>query len=134
MPFYEYVAVDIEKSCKQCYNVFEIRQLISDEQVETCPKCKMPIRKLVSKSGGFIVKGREINQFSDVRHAKYWRDSNGIRHKVTPQDGRSYSPTISNRRKASPEEIQARKRVDATKDKKKRNIDSYNRFKKTIRK
>ena len=132
MPFYEYIAIDLESSCDHCYNIFEVRQLMSDERLTECPICENKIHRMIG-SGSFIVKGKEMNQYNDVRTAKYWRDSNGIKHKVTPQDGRSNSLTIGNRKKATPEEVQQRKKVADVMNKKKRNSDSYNRFKKSVK-
>lgn len=134
MPFYEYIAENVDKSCEECYNVLEVKQSILDDTLTECLHCGQPIRKLISSVGGSITKGKEMNQFNDVKYAKYWRDSNGVRHKVTPQDGRSQSPTISNRNVATEAEIKVRKQVDAAKDKKKRNQKSYRKYVKSIKK
>ena len=56
-----------------------------------------------------------MNNYNDVRHAKYWRDKNGVRHKVTNADGYSNSPTVSRRVTASPEQIEDRKKSDKKK-------------------
>lgn len=116
MPFYEYKAKFKDKSCKYCKKSFEISQSIKSEPLPCCPKCGNEIEKLVSLPAGHVIKGRQINTYNDVLKAKYWRDKNGIRHRVTPADGHSKSSTVD-KQTASPELIAARKKVDAEKDK-----------------
>jgi predicted nucleic acid-binding Zn ribbon protein len=132
MPIYEYKSIDADKGCEFCINIFEIQQKMSDNTLEKCPQCGADIVKIMSLIGGVIMSGKEINQYSDVKGAKYWRDSNGVRHKVTNSDGSSKSPTISNRNSAPQETIKRRKMIDAAKDKRKRRIESYNRAKNAI--
>ncbi|HOP49157.1 MAG TPA: zinc ribbon domain-containing protein [Ignavibacteriales bacterium] len=50
MPTYEYF-------CKNCNEVLEIYQKITDEPLKSCPKCNSEIKKLVSKNAGIIFKG-----------------------------------------------------------------------------
>jgi hypothetical protein len=71
---------------------------------------------LVSLPAGHIIKGRQINEYNDVLKAKYWRDKNGVRHKVTPSDGSSGAATVK-KQTASPELVDYRKKRDAEKDK-----------------
>ena len=49
MPTYEY-------ECPKCPRVFEVRQRISEEPLETCEVCGGPVRRLLSAST-FILKG-----------------------------------------------------------------------------
>lgn len=49
MPIYEYVAADPEDCCPACRRGFEIRRPISRPPLETCPVCKKPVKKLLSK-------------------------------------------------------------------------------------
>ncbi|WP_228856083.1 FmdB family zinc ribbon protein [Desulfomarina profundi] len=49
MPVYEY-------ECRECENVFEVQQRISDDPLTHCPECDGPVRKLVSMSS-FQLKG-----------------------------------------------------------------------------
>ena len=49
MPTYEY-------ECSKCPRVFEVRQRISEEPLETCEVCGGPVRRLLSPST-FILKG-----------------------------------------------------------------------------
>lgn len=109
---YEYLAKDKNKSCKHCKSVFEVMQSITSEPLTHCPKCDNEIEKQVSLPAGHITPSRQMNQFNDVKKAKYWRDKNGIKHKVTDADGMASSPTVSNRVTASPEQIAARKKAD----------------------
>ena len=110
--FYEYIAKDKNKSCKYCKNVFEVMQSITSEPLTHCPKCGNEVEKQVSLPAGHVTKGRQMNQYEIVKKAKYWRDKNGIKHRVTDADGSRTSPTVSNRVTASPEQIAARKKAD----------------------
>ncbi|NQT29383.1 MAG: zinc ribbon domain-containing protein [Candidatus Saganbacteria bacterium] len=49
MPLYDY-------KCSKCGDVFEALQKMSDEPLKKCPKCKGPIKRLIS-SPGIIFKG-----------------------------------------------------------------------------
>lgn len=50
MPTYDYL-------CNQCGYKFEIFQAMSDEPLNTCPKCNGKVRRLVSGGTGLIFKG-----------------------------------------------------------------------------
>ena len=128
MPFYEYRASQVDKACDHCKNVFEVMQPITADALTQCPQCGGPIDRLISLPLGFIDRNRQANQYNDIKAAKYWRDKNGNRHPVTPQDGSLSSPTVSRRVTASPQEVAAKKRRDAARDKKRRTAASYNRF------
>ncbi|MDF1754973.1 MAG: zinc ribbon domain-containing protein [Verrucomicrobiales bacterium] len=49
MPIYEYVASDPEDACPACRRGFEIRRPLTRPPLETCPVCKKPVKKLLSK-------------------------------------------------------------------------------------
>ena len=49
MPLYDY-------KCSKCGNVFEALQKMNDAPLKKCPKCKGPIKRLIS-SPGIIFKG-----------------------------------------------------------------------------
>jgi len=115
MPFYEYIAVALQKSCEHCVECLEIRQSILDESLKECPHCGSPIQKKISLNGAFVTTGRQMNSYNDVKAAKYWRDKNGIRHRVTSADGSRSSPTVSRKVTASPEQIKNRKQKDKEK-------------------
>ena len=109
MPFYEYSAKNTNQSCEYCSDKFELMQSINDPCLKSCPKCGADVVKLVSLVGAFVFKGRQMNQYNIVKNSKYWTDQNGVRHKVTPADGSTHSPTVPSRVTASPEQISARK-------------------------
>ena len=50
MPTYEYM-------CEDCEHVFEKFQSMSDDPVETCPKCDGSVRRLISGGAGLVFKG-----------------------------------------------------------------------------
>ena len=52
MPLYEYIsehADDSEQSCRVCAKGFELRRPIDREALLTCPLCKNPVKKVISK-------------------------------------------------------------------------------------
>ena len=98
-----------EYECSKC-GVMEIIQGIKDDTLENCPECNgKEFIKLISLCGGIIISNREANQYSDIKRAKYWRDKNGVRHKVGPGDGHTGSGTVT-KRTVSPEVAEARRR------------------------
>ncbi len=112
----------------------EIFHRMSEDAYKVCPECgKKGLERLISGGAAFIMKGRQMNQYNDVKLAKYWRDQNGVRHKVGPGDGSSSSPTVPKRQTASPSEIQARIQRDKKLSKRERNDASYRRYVKKIR-
>lgn len=134
MPFYEYKAADPEKSCEHCQEIFvEMQSILSDPLAE-CPQCGSKIDRLISQIGGVVMRGRQANQYNDILQAKYWRDQNGVRHKVGPGDGHSNAPTVPKRQTASPTEVEARIKRDKAKDKVRRQRDSYGRFLRQVKK
>ena len=131
MSTYEYLGTNPE--CELCSSIFEVVQSIKDDPLKTCPCCGLPIEKRISLVHGYIVSNREANQFSDIKQAKYWRDKNGDRHPVTPSDGCSKSATVSKQTK-SPEEVAVIKKRASALAKQRRIDDSYDKFKKQVKK
>ena len=118
MPTYEY-------ECGSC-GVVEIFHAMSDAVKIECPECgKKGLERLISGGAAVIMKGREANQYNDIKAAKYWRDRDGIRHRVGPGDGNSKSPTASRKRRHTDEQIAAIKKRDKQLDKKRREQTSY---------
>ena len=115
MPFYEYQCKNKENSCNHCVELLELRQSIQDVPMGKCPHCGSEIEKLVSLPGAVIMAGRQMNQYNEVKHAKFWRDKNGVRHKVTAADGSRSSPTVAKKVTVSPETVKARKQIDKEK-------------------
>jgi len=120
MPTYEY-------QCSDC-GVIEIFHGIKEDPHTVCPCCKKSgMVRLISGGSGVIIAGREANQFDDIKYAKYWRDKNGMRHRVTPQDGSSKSATIK-KQTVSPEEVQRRIKQERENTKRKRTEQSYRKY------
>jgi putative FmdB family regulatory protein len=127
MPTYEY-------NCEVC-GIIEIFHSIMDDPHKVCPKCgSKGLEKIVSLGGAVIIKNRQANQYNDILQAKYWRDHNGVRHRVGPGDGHSNSPTVPRQQTASPAEVQARIQRDKQRDKSRRSKESYQRFLRQIKK
>lgn len=128
MPFYEYCATDADHSCSYCKDGFEICQSIKSSKIRKCPECKSSIVKMISRIGGVVVSDRAANQYSDILKAKYWRDHNGVRHKVTAGDGHSGSGTVSKKQIRTTEEVAAIKKLAKQQSKQKRTQQSYQKF------
>lgn len=134
MPFYEYSAVDPKKSCDYCRDKFEIMASIKSDNIQKCPECGNTVVKIISLIAGVIWKGRQANQYNDIKKAKYWRDNDGNKWKVDQSDGTTNSPTVPRRRKRSDEQVDAIIKKQKQNSKKNRNQASYNRFVKRIKK
>lgn len=119
MPFYEYQAIVVDRSCSFCEEAFEVVQSILSDPLKECPECGCLIKKLFPLIAGVVIKGREANQFNDIKAARYWRDKNGDRHPVTAADGYSTSSTV-NRQTATEGEVEAKARKGRKAEKKKR--------------
>ena len=125
MPIYEY-------KCENC-GIIEIMHSIKDDAWTKCPQCSQDgLKRLISLSAGFIDKNRQSNQYNDIKVAKYWRDKNGDRHRVTAADGSLSSPTVSSKVTASPEEIKAKKKKEEKIKSVQRQRESYQRYVKNI--
>lgn len=62
MPIYEYQCID-------CGKIFEELQSFSDKPIEECPFCRGKVKRLVSKSVGFVFKGSGFYS-TDYRSSK----------------------------------------------------------------
>ena len=127
MPFYEYQATNSKEACSHCRDYFEVMQSINNK-LKKCPECGVDVVRLISRIGGVIMKGRGANEYNDILKAKYWRDHNGVRHKVTGGDGHTGSGTVSKKQTRTPEEVAAIKKRAGQRRKRKRTQESYQRF------
>jgi len=112
MPFYDY-------KCPNC-GPMEISQSMKDEPLAACPECGSEDFTRCFSPPNVIMGGKQANQYNDVKGSKYWRDKNGVRHRVTSTDGDSKSPTATSKQYHSPEQVSALKEKDARKDQRKR--------------
>ncbi len=112
MPTYEY-------KCMQC-GIIEIFHAMSDDNKTVCPQCSEDgLEKQISAGGAVIIAGREANQYSDIKHAQFWRDKNGVKHRVTDADGHTGSATVT-KKTSNDAMVKSRKRRDAKQGKKMR--------------
>ncbi|MEX2580685.1 MAG: zinc ribbon domain-containing protein [Verrucomicrobiales bacterium] len=49
MALYEYISADPENGCRICRKGFEVRRPVTRPPMETCPLCRHPVKKLVSR-------------------------------------------------------------------------------------
>ncbi len=105
---------------------------MSEKDRTECPECGLSLQKLISGGGAIVIGNREANQFKDIQKAKYWRDKNGVRHRVTGADGHTTSATVT-QQTATPAEIKANIKKDRKAGRKerlnlqKRRADAWNR-------
>jgi putative FmdB family regulatory protein len=87
MPIYEYRATG--KGCIYCRDGFEIKQRIHAKPLNRCPKCRAPIRKLVSRFRACVAgtpdevstKEKKIHEFEKEgrwSHAAELADKSGL--------------------------------------------------------
>lgn len=69
MPTYDY-------RCDECDHEFEEFQSIKAAPLETCPKCKGPVRRLISSGNGIIFKGSGF-YITDYKRSHNRSDSQG---------------------------------------------------------
>jgi putative FmdB family regulatory protein len=125
MPTYEY-------ECPSC-GLFELRQSFDSDTETDCPSCGTRCGRIFSKCN-VIVGGKQANQYNDCKGARFWRDRDGNRHRITSSDGSSKSPTVTSKRERSDEQVEAIKKRAAKRAKNKRMTDSYRRYEKSAMK
>lgn len=84
MPIYEYEHID--KSCL-LGKVFEIKQSIHDEALNSCPNCAGLIRKLISCTN--ISTPKSDRELRDLGFTKLVKRDDGVYENVTARDGDS---------------------------------------------
>jgi putative FmdB family regulatory protein len=84
MPIYEYE--HLKKPCK-LGSVFDLQQSLTDDPIKTCPHCREPVHKIVSKINISCPKSnRELRELGFTKLVK--RDD-GVYENVTARDGDS---------------------------------------------
>lgn len=63
MPTYEY-------ECGRCGHILEKFQSMTETPLEKCPKCRGPLRRLISAGAGILFKGSGFYQ-TDYRSSDY---------------------------------------------------------------
>lgn len=79
MPTYDY-------ECLTCGHVFEAFQMMSDEPLDTCPKCQGKVRRMIGGGMGVIFKGSGF----------YVTDNKGAKSSASSGSKESSSSTGSN--------------------------------------
>ncbi len=84
MPIYEYEHID-----KPCLlgKVFELKQSIHDEALNSCPNCAASVRKLISRTN--ISTPESDRELRDHGFTKLVRRDDGVYENVTARDGDS---------------------------------------------
>jgi len=84
MPVYEYE--HIEAPC-DLGPVFEVTQPIEDKQLEMCPNCGGPVKKLISLVG--ISAPKTNSELRDMGFTKLVKRDDGVYENVTTRGGES---------------------------------------------
>jgi putative FmdB family regulatory protein len=64
MPHYDY-------KCEKCQDIFEVEQRITEEPLKVCPKCKGPVKRMISASGiVFKGSGFHVTDYKDNSKTK----------------------------------------------------------------
>ncbi len=84
MPIYEY-----EHQAAGCDlgKIFEIRQSLSDSALKTCPCCKAPVSKIISRTN--ISTPKTNTELKDLGFTKLVKRDDGVYENVTARDGDS---------------------------------------------
>jgi len=82
MPIYEYE--HLEKSCK-LGNVFDIQQSMKDNPFTHCPRCKGPVRKIISRPN--ISTPKTNSELRDLGFTKLVKRDDGVYENVTAREG-----------------------------------------------
>ena len=72
MPTYEYRAVDLKRGCSRCRAGFEIIQRMIEPELEECPHCRNPIRRVLF-APTVVMKGSPVTE-SDRKIKDYERE------------------------------------------------------------
>jgi putative FmdB family regulatory protein len=87
MPIYEYKATG--KGCEYCRDRFEVRQSMDAKPLNRCPKCRAPVKRLVSRFRACIAETldeltaterrvREFEKEGKWSHAAEFADKAGL--------------------------------------------------------
>lgn len=77
MPTYEY-------ECRKCHHRFEVVQSILEKAIQTCPKCKDKVERLISGGTGFLFKGSGF-YITDHRSKDYKAKAKAEKPEVKPE-------------------------------------------------
>jgi putative FmdB family regulatory protein len=75
MPIYEYRATG--KGCRYCRDGFEIKQRMDAKPLSKCPKCGVPIRRLVSRFRAVVAETDEEVSAMEKKIRKFERGGGG---------------------------------------------------------
>jgi len=84
MPIYEYE--HLKKPCK-LGSVFDLQQSLTDNPIKTCPHCREPVQKIVSKIN--ISCPKSNRELRDLGFTKLVKRDDGVYENVTARDGDS---------------------------------------------
>ena len=84
MPVYEYEHTT--GGCEQG-SVFEVRQALEDKPLLRCPRCKAPVKRIISAA--FISSSKSNSELRDLGFTKLVKRDDGVYENVTRRDGES---------------------------------------------
>jgi putative FmdB family regulatory protein len=84
MPIYEYQ--HLKKPCK-LGKIFDLQQSLTDDPIKTCPQCRGPVQKIVSKIN--ISCPRSNRELRELGFTKLVKRDDGVYENVTAREGES---------------------------------------------
>ncbi len=74
MPIYEYVAEDADSGCPECGHGFEVLQKVGESPVETCPRCRARVKRVLSLCRANVVENSEASVRVESRISGYEKE------------------------------------------------------------
>ncbi|HSR13122.1 MAG TPA: zinc ribbon domain-containing protein [Thermodesulfobacteriota bacterium] len=73
MPIYEYEAASPSGKCRKCSSVFEVIQRLADPPLTSCPECRGPVRRKISRARVIVAGGARGSDPVEQQVADYER-------------------------------------------------------------
>jgi putative FmdB family regulatory protein len=91
MPIYEYAAVD--KGCAHCEAHFDMRQKIADAELDACPQCGSPVRRVIGAPAFAMGHAHTLKESNVAKNGftQYRRAGNGVYEKTAGKGPRYIS-------------------------------------------
>jgi putative FmdB family regulatory protein len=86
MPIYCYRAMEDEKPCDYCREIFEVTQKMSEPALEVCPQCGAKIERIITSVYAYTDHGKEFLKDKNLKKmgfTKLVKEEKGRYRKVT---------------------------------------------------
>ena len=77
MPIYEYQALNSNRACQKCRQVFEVLQGHSEALLRKCPECGKPVKKVISWCRAAVTETTDdhrktMSELKSYEHSGMW--------------------------------------------------------------